>query len=162
MAFYSYDEKDIIIPPQDELFMRIPKRKYWDILKSMRDLLKSMGINIDGYIPPKIFQPVGNGISVDWERFSTPLWTQSRKDEIFKKEKGIENYGINHYGILSMTAEDVREIPLNVEYSPNDNNISHTDIIMLLEGEEKTWARNALSDISEIIISVPENDNVHI
>lgn len=136
MVFYSYDQEDIIIPSQDELYMRIPKKKYWE-------LIRSMGVEVEDYIPPKIFQPVENGLSVEWERYCIALWTQARNDH-------PENYGV-----LSMTAGDVREIPLDIDYSPNDDNMSHTDILMPLEGVEKTWARNALSDISEIIISVP-------
>lgn len=135
MALYSYDIINIIIPAQDELFRRIPKTTFWD-------LVKKLGVT-DDYIPPKIFKPVNGRLSVDWERFSTPQWTQSRKGN-------SENYGV-----LSMLTGLVREIPLIVDYTPNEDNPAHTNIKMPIAGEEKTWARMSLQEISEMIIPVP-------
>ena len=135
MALYGYDINNIIIPPDDKLFRRIPKTTFWN-------LIRKLGMTKD-YIPPKIFKPVNGGLSVDWERFSTPQWTQARKGN-----------GEN-YGVLSMVTLLVREIPLDVEYTPTVDNSAHTDIKMPLAGEELTWTRMALHEISEIVIPVP-------
>ncbi len=111
MALFRYDITNIIIPAEDELYRRIPKTTFWD-------LVKKLGVT-DDYIPPKIFKPENGGLSVDWERFSRPQWTQARKGN-------CENYGV-----LSMVTGSVREIPLEVDYTPREDNPAHTDIKML-------------------------------
>ena len=147
MAQYNYRKRDIIIPAQDLLYRRIPKRTYWDI------------INKYAYppeiIPPKIFSSDKEEYSVDWERYAITQWTQSRMDDFFREKKGIENYGIKNYGVMSLVTGEVREIPLNVQYSPKEENPAHSDIKIPIAAIDITEMREMLSYIAEIVIPVP-------
>ena len=125
MAQYGYRERDLIIPAQDLLYRRIPKKTYWDIINKF-----SYPPEI---IPPKIFRSDEEEYSVDWERYAIPQWTQSRKDEFFKERDGIENYRIKNYGVMSLVTGLVRKIPLKVKYTPNNENIAHSDIKIPIE-----------------------------
>lgn len=147
MAQDGYRERDIIIPPQDLLYRRIPKRMYWDIINKHK-----YPPNI---IPPKLFHSEEDSYSVDWERYTIPQWTQSRKDEFFRLERGIENYGINNYGVMSLVTGEVREIPLEVKYTPTDENPAHSDIKVPIAKIDITEMRELLSDIAKMVIDVP-------
>jgi len=112
-------------------------------------------ITIPECIPPKIFSSDEESYSVDWERYAIPQWTQSRMDEYFKEKKGIKNYGIKNYGVMSLVTGEVREIPLNVQYSPKEENPAHSDIKIPIATIDITEMREMLSDIAEIVIPVP-------
>ena len=147
MAQYSYEERDIIIPAQDLLYRRIPKKTYWDIIIKYNYLPE--------HIPPTIFSSTEEKPSVDWERYAIPQWTQSRKDEFFKARDGIENYGIRNYGVMSLVTGKVRDIPLGVKYTPSDENAAHSDIIIPIATIDITYMRELLSSIAKTVIPVP-------
>ncbi|MBD3216234.1 MAG: hypothetical protein GF311_26710 [Candidatus Lokiarchaeota archaeon] len=137
MVEYRYSNLEIIIPSQDDLYRRIPSKMYWLHIKKL-------GAS-EGYIPPKIFTPVINGVSVEWERFTTPKFTRERYGD--PKENGI----------LKLNTGEVREIPHDVKHTPlRPDNIAHSDILIPESGVEKTYARKELSKISEIIIKPPK------
>ncbi len=147
MAQYGYEEKDIIIPAQDLLYRRIPKKTYWEIINKYNYPPEN--------IPPKIFSSDEEEYSVDWERYAIPQWTQSRKDKFFREKYGIENYGIKNYGVMSLVTGKVREIPLKVKFTPSDENPAHSDIKIPIATIDITEMRELLSYIAEIVISVP-------
>jgi len=79
-------------------------------------------------------------------------------DELNWRDKRIENFGINNYGVMSLVTGDVREIPLEVQYSPKEDNSAHSDILIPISTIDLTEMREMLSDIAEIVIDVPPLD----
>ena len=94
------------IPNDHDLYMRIHKTFYKD-----------------GILQPGVFRKHGEGMSTDWNRYSTPVETQLR---------AIRNPMNN--GIIRLNVGATREIPnQTVKHTPEDNNRAHTDVF----GEKK-------------------------
>ena len=132
------------------MYRRIPKKTFWDIINKYDYPPEN--------VPPMIFSSDKEEYSVEWERYAIPQWTQSRRDEFFKKEKGIENHGIKNYGVMSLITGEIREIPLKVKYTPIEENPAHSDIKIPIVTIDIIEMRELLSDIAEIIIPVPSHD----
>jgi hypothetical protein len=71
-------------------------------------------------IPPGAFRDQGNGMSTDWDKYSTPEETQKR----------VQRSAPEDNGVLSFNVGGVREIkPLLVEHTPEPENRAHTEIL---------------------------------
>jgi hypothetical protein len=92
----------------------------------------------NGELIPGVFRDIEGGMSVDWEKYSTPTQTRNRAKEAEKN------------GIVSFVAGKVREIPQQVEHTPSDDSRAHSEII----GEETPKVRLKLMRIFrwEIIV----------
>jgi len=109
------------IPDPDRLYYRI-HRSYYP----------------EGKLNLSVFRDIQGGMSVDWEKYSTPTETRSRAN----------NPEAN--GVISMVAVDVRSIPQQVEHRPSKSNVSHSEII----GQKSPEVRLKLSRVYrwEIVI----------
>ncbi len=93
----------------------------------------------NGTIVPGAFKNRGNGMSVDWDKYSTP--EESRR----RARKPAEN------GIVRLVASDVRAVPnQEVIHSPDleRHNRAHSEVV----GEKDEETRIKLRRISTIII----------
>jgi hypothetical protein len=106
----------------------------------------------DGELLPAAFKPKGeDGLSVDWERYSTAEASRCR----------ARVPELN--GVARLCAEKIRAISiydgkdkLDVMHSPISENSSHSLIKKLPDSDlEKTKVRKKLKDIAEIVIEVP-------
>ncbi len=118
------------IPNQDKLFYRIHKNSYKK-----------------GKLLPGIFREIVDGMSTDWEKYSTPVDSVNRARASNPRDNGI----------LGLNTGEVREIGLTVIHNPSKDNRSHT----LVRGTSKKIqddpdVRRRLLGISEILI-LPEN-----
>jgi hypothetical protein len=72
----------------------------------------------DGEAEPGVFRDHGNGMSSDWEKYSTPQQTRARARE------PQEN------GVISLLTEEVRAIPgLTTLHSPSRKNRAHAEVV---------------------------------
>ncbi len=76
---------------------------------------------IDGKLTHGVFEEKGNGMSTDWEKYSTPT------DSVCRAKKPIDN------GIVSFMVGDIRNINLAVTHKPSEKNRSHS----IVKGKEK-------------------------
>jgi hypothetical protein len=91
------------IPDKDFLYRRIHNRDY---RKSNKVLA------------PRAFTNMGNGMSSDWNKYSTTVETRNRA-------KDPENWGV-----ISLNVRHVRSIPEQyVNHTPSVHNQAHTDIV---------------------------------
>ncbi|OQX09464.1 MAG: hypothetical protein BWK80_46855 [Desulfobacteraceae bacterium IS3] len=63
---------------------------------------------------PGAFREIGNGMSVDWEKYSTPV------NSILRSKIPEDN------GIVSLMAGNIRKIDLEVTHKPSEKNRSHS------------------------------------
>ena len=114
------------IPDADSVFMR-----------AHRDYFR------DGELQPGLFQPHGQGMSVNWDRYASAEETkqQARKDP-------------DHNAVISMPVIHIRQIDdLRVEHTPEPTNRAHTDVFGLPQkGEHLAEVRVLLRRISKIEI----------
>ncbi len=85
------------IPDKDEVFYRIHKNFF-----------------IGGRLQPGVFREIGDDMSVDWEKYSTPV------ESVCRAKVPVDN------GIVSLIAGDVRNIKLEVIHKPSENNMAHS------------------------------------
>jgi hypothetical protein len=122
------DWKSEDIPDQDRTFMRAHETFFRD-----------------DELQPGVFRNHNGGMSVDWEKYSTPQETQQRGKEP------------NRNSVISLVAEDIREIDqLAVKHTPKIShpaNRAHSDVTGLPDdGEDQTEIRIRLLDISDIVL----------
>lgn len=91
-----------IIPDDDSLFYRVHKNK----------VRSGLGANI--------FSAVGDGMSVDWSRYSDP--TASRLRAKVPADNGIVELGV---GAVRSLSQRLRDRQLHVTHDPLDENRSH-------------------------------------
>ena len=112
------------IPDADSLFMR-----------AHRSLLR------DGAIVPGVFRAHGGGMSVDWDKYSSPLDTRMRA------RKPLDN------AVLALIAGEIRsKAGLAVTHAPEPENRAHSDVIMPENEEDLTEARIKLGRIARTVI----------
>lgn len=112
------------IPDSDRLFMRAHRMFFKD-----------------GKLAPGVFRDQGDGISVDWERYSSPDETQRRA------RKPEDN------AVVEMKAGDIRPIPLTVEHHPVEDNRAHSEVL----GRKDPQARIMLRRASRIVIPLQDS-----
>lgn len=89
------------IPDDHDLFMRVHKQ-----------------YTTKGILLPTAFRSQGDGMSTDWNKYSTPVETKARAN------KNPENNGV-----ISFSVGATRKIPEQiVKHTPEDNNRAHTDV----------------------------------
>ncbi len=113
------------IPDRDRLFMRVTMRRK------------------DGSIAASAFRNHGEGMSTDWEKYSTREETRQR----------AKNPNAN--AVVSLVVGEVRRVPgQQVEHTPDTerHNRAHTDVL----GEKDPEARLKLRRIAEIVIPFNE------
>lgn len=69
---------------------------------------------------PGAFREIGDGMSVDWEKYSTPV------DSIFRAKIPSDN------GMVSLIVGNIREINLEATHKPSEKNRSHS----IVKGKE--------------------------
>jgi hypothetical protein len=110
------------IPAPDRLFMRAHRVFF-----------------TSGQLAPGVFRDHGEGMSMDWERYSTPERTRLRA-------KHPEDNAV-----IQMVAADVRAIPpLTVEHRPVPENRAHSGVI----GRKDPEVRVKLRRIAQVLIPV--------
>ncbi|OQX06372.1 MAG: hypothetical protein BWK80_50825 [Desulfobacteraceae bacterium IS3] len=85
------------IPDENKVFYRIHK-----------------GFLREGKLIPGAFREIGDGMSVDWEKYSTP------EDSICRAKIPEDN------GIVSLIVGNIRKTDLEVSHKPSEKNISHS------------------------------------
>ena len=111
------------IPDEDLLFMRV--NELW---------------RRDGEVSPGAFKNHGDGMSTDWEKYSTPRETRARA------KKPAKN------AVVSLIASKVAEVPgQRVEHTPDIelHNRAHTDVF----GEKDEEVRVKLRRIANTVIA---------
>jgi len=93
------------IPNENKLFYRIHKINFRE-----------------GKLLPGAFREIRDGMSADWEKYSTPT------DSVYRARIPIDN------GIVSLIVGNIRNINLEVTHKPSESNRSHT----IVKGKEKT------------------------
>ena len=115
------------VPDSDHLFMRVHSQ--W-----IKDKKPSVGA----------FQNRGDGMSTDWDKYSTPEETLRRAPRDPSKNE-----------VIKMQVGAVRQVPgQSVDHTPLAENRAHTDV----SGEKDTEARMKLRRICDWAIPLaPEN-----
>jgi hypothetical protein len=91
------------------------------------------------------FSNLGEGMSTDWEKYSTPEETRRRIDA---------RHNPLDYGIVRLNAGNARGIEnQEVKHTPKDYNRSHTDII----GNKTLKIRHKIKKVAEWICKPGEN-----
>lgn len=90
-----YDIEEI--PDEDKLFYRIHKDFYRR-----------------GNLIPGAFREIRDGMSADWERYSTPTTS------ICRAKRPIDN------GIVSLLVKNIRDMNLEVIHKPSEKNRAHS------------------------------------
>jgi hypothetical protein len=101
------------IPNEDKLFYHIPRNSfapYFDFDE----------------IPPGVFSPQGENLSVNWERYcSTAKDCLAIKTRAYPMGRTSETHGVGHF-----ITEDVRRIAsLDVEHAPSNTNYAHAHVL---------------------------------
>ncbi len=92
-------------------------------------------------VMPGVFRNHGDGMSTDWNKYSTPQETLNRASEHGKDP--------DRYGVIQMNVGQVRAIPKqSVTHTPLPSNRSHTDVF----GEKDSEARLKFSRIYSWVI----------
>ncbi len=117
------------IPDADSLYMRVHFTNLYE----------------DGTMKPGAFRDIGDGMSTDWEKYSTAEDTRLR------------GKAPRANAVISMRVGEVREIPAQeVIHTPTQNNRAHTEVFGNKRGGDPE-ARLLLTRISSVIISyMPE------
>ena len=114
------------IPDADSVFMR-----------AHRDNFR------DGELQPGAFKDRGNGMSVNWDKYSS---AQETKRQATKTP--------DNNAVVIMVVRDIRDIDdLKVKHTPQPLNQAHSDVHGLLSGREhRTEMRLLLLGIADIVI----------
>lgn len=117
-----------LIPDEDSVFMR-----------AYKDRVK------DGIAGPSAFKPHGSGLSVDWDRYSTPEDTRSRA----KKNP-------SHNAVVRMVVGEIRNIneSLDVRHAPLPENQAHAEVNLPDDNADQSEVRVKLSRLATIVIPV--------
>lgn len=97
-------------------------------------------------LQPGVFRPHDGGMSVDWEKYSTPEETRQRA------AKPEDN------AVICLPVEGVRAIDrLDVKHTPDhtlgSENRAHSDVLGIPDGgEDQTEIRALLLEISKVVI----------
>jgi hypothetical protein len=112
------------IPDADALYLR-----------AHRNLLR------DGLIVPGVFRAQGEGMSIDWSKYSTPQETRERA------RKPLDN------AVIALIAGEIRiKVGLPVYHTPEPENQSHSEVKLPENDEDLTEARIKLGRIATIEI----------
>lgn len=97
-------------------------------------------------LQPGVFTPQGLGMSVDWEKYSSPEDTRQRA------RKPRDN------AVISLPALGIRDIgKLELRHTPDHSthNRAHSEVFGLNDGEDLTEARTLLLGIAKIVLDLP-------
>lgn len=100
----------------------------------------------NGELAPGVFKAQGDGMSVDWDKYSTAEQTRLRA------KKPDEN------AILSLPVISIRNIkPLRVEHEPDPqaDNRAHAEVFDMPKAEQLTETRIKLLRIAVVAIPIP-------
>ena len=94
-------------------------------------------------LQPGVFRPHDGGMSVDWDKYSSPEDTRQR----------AANPQAN--AVISLPVGGIRNIDnLEVEHTPEPTNRAHSDVVGLPEGEDLTEVRTLLLAASNVVIGL--------
>jgi hypothetical protein len=111
------------IPNEDFLFLRVHKNL----------------LNFGESVPKGVFRDQGDGMSTDWDKYSTAEQTQQRA----KRSPAADN------GVLKLNVGGIRAIAsLSVQHEPLPDNRAHTEVF----GEKNPKARVLLQRLAEWVI----------
>jgi hypothetical protein len=100
----------------------------------------------NGELQPGVFRPHGNGMSVDWEKYSSPSQTRERAS------RPTDN------AVIEISVGGIRGVQdLDVLHTPDfsNSNRSHSDVLGLPENaEDLTEVRVLLLDLSAIVLAL--------
>jgi hypothetical protein len=113
------------IPDDDDVFMRAHR----------------VFFNRKRVLQPGVFRPHDGGMSVDWEKYSSPEETRQRA------ANPREN------AVICLPVAEIRDISnLDVKHTPESMNRAHSDVTGLPEGEDLTEVRTLLLAASSLVI----------
>jgi hypothetical protein len=101
----------------------------------------------NGELAPGVFKAQGEGMSVDWAKYSTAEQTRLRA------KKPDDN------AILSLPVIGIRDIkPLRVEHTPDlqRGNRAHSEVIEMPKAEQLAEARVKLLRIAVVVVPIPQ------
>jgi hypothetical protein len=116
-----------LIPNEDRLFRRVHK-----------NLVR------DGKLTPAAFKQIGDGMSVDWERYSTVQETVGR----------AKNPGEN--GVVSVVCGDLRNLGLEVVHAPSRDNRSYSNVRGKIPIQHDRKVQFKLLEMAKLEITVGE------
>jgi hypothetical protein len=94
-------------------------------------------------LQPGVFKPHDGGMSVDWEKYSSPEDTRQRGK--IPQDNAV----------ICLPVAGIRDIRnLDVKHTPEPLNRAHSDVVGLPEGEDLTEARALLLDASSVVIGL--------
>jgi len=98
-------------------------------------------------LQPGVFRPRDGGMSVDWDKYSSPEATRQRAP------KPQEN------AVISLAVSGIRRIGnLDVKHTPDETaelmNRAHSDVVGFPEGEDLTEVRTLLLAASSIVLGL--------
>lgn len=100
----------------------------------------------NGGLEPGVFKAHGGGMSVDWEKYSTPEQTQQRG------KNAQDN------AVLVLQVGDIRAIKgLDVNHRPIAENRAHSDVTLPEKREELVETRMLLKRVAKIAIPIDSN-----
>ena len=103
----------------------------------------------DQILLPGVFNKRGGGMSVDWEKYSTPEETRQRANGDPLANAVIRLPAV---GIRDINDLDVTHTP---DHTPGSPNRAHSDVVGIPEGGvELTEIRASLLDIAKIVIGL--------
>ena len=117
-----------VIPDPDELYLRVLSHFVFK-----------------GEVQPACFVAHGPGMSVDWQKYSSPE----------KTREGSPRKPASSYGVVSLVAGHVREIDgLSVGHSPTQRNRAHSAVTgKIAEPDiDQTMYRDSLSAVAALRI----------
>ena len=95
-------------------------------------------------LQPGVFRSQDGGMSVDWEKYSSPVDTRLRG------KKPYDN------AVISLPALGIRDINnLALEHTPEQENRAHSDVFGLVNSEDLTEARILLLNLSRVVLDLP-------
>lgn len=94
-------------------------------------------------LQPGVFTPHGGGMSVDWEKYSSPEDTRQRAKNP------------DHNAVIRLPALGIRDINnLALEHTPEPENRAHSDVFGLVNSEDLTEARILLLNLSRVVLDL--------
>lgn len=114
------------VPDSDDVFMR-----------AHRDFFRNKKLQ------PGVFRPHDGGMSVDWEKYSSP-------DDTRQRAKVPQDNAVICLPVVGIRAIN----KLNVKHTPQATNRAHADVIGFQEGEDITEMRVGLLSASIVVISL--------